>query len=67
MKLDLDNFPFLPIFTWSDLRSQGRLDVNLTRTTTGETVLFGYGIGIITQTLESKSIKIPSRKPKLVY
>lgn len=67
MTLDFDDFPYLPIFTWSELRAQSRLDVNFTRTSTGETILYAYGIGIVTQTLESKSIKVPSYKPKSIY
>lgn len=62
MTLDLDNFPFMPIFTWSELRAQGRLDINVTMTYTGELLIYGYGIGEITQSLQSKSIKIPSHK-----
>lgn len=66
MTLNFDNFPFMPVFTWSDLRAQGRFDVNLTMTSTGEFLLYGYGIGEVTQTLQSKSIKIPIRKPHLI-
>lgn len=62
MTLDFDHFPYMPVFTWSDLRAQGRLDINFTMTSTAELLIFAYGIGIVTQSLESKSIKIPSPK-----
>lgn len=61
MTLDFDRFPFMPIFTWSDLRVQGRIDINLTMTSTGEVLWIFYAIGLMTQSLESKSIKIPTR------
>lgn len=56
----------MPIFTWSDLRAQGRLDINFTMTSTGELLLTAYGIGTVTQSLKSKSIKIPSRKSQSI-
>lgn len=62
--LDLDHFPYMPVFTWSDLYAEGRLDINFTSTATGELLLTFKGKGIVKQSLDSKSIKVQKRQRK---
>lgn len=62
MTMDRDDIPYLPILTWSILRAQVRIKINLTMTSTEENLRIFYGIVSVIQSLQSKFIKVPYRK-----